>query len=67
MPDKVDFAKLPPVEKIQGLYFDGERALVQYLSSGTTYELAFPLTEVFQMDEWFIQLRRQIGSQFMRD
>jgi len=58
-----DFVKLAPVEKVRGLYFDGERALLQYESGGKTYEVAFPLTEILKSEEWFIKLRRRIGAQ----
>jgi len=63
MSDSTGFVKLAPAEKVQGLYFDGEGALLQYVSSGTIYEVAFPLDQILTSEEWFINLRRRVGAQ----
>ena len=50
--------ELPTVEHVNGLWFDGEAAELQFIAEGKLYKIRFPLEEILRSEDWFISLRR---------
>jgi hypothetical protein len=56
-----DPIELPHVERVTGLWFDGEAAELQFTSAEKVYKLRFPLEEILRSEDWFISLRRSLA------
>jgi hypothetical protein len=59
-----EFTRLPPVEAITGVAYQPTDSTVRifYVSGAKTYELTWPVDKAFELEEWFIKIRRQIGQ-----
>jgi hypothetical protein len=53
--------ELPAVDEVQGLWFNGEWADLQFLSGGVLYNLKLPLDQILKSEDWFISLRRSLA------
>jgi hypothetical protein len=60
--------RLPDVVTVSGIYYDpiSFMAHLQFQTEGGGRELRFPVDQILRAEDWFIQLRQQIGEAHFR-
>lgn len=56
--------RIPDVSEVTGAYFEPIHSMVSlyYKSGDRFHEIRFPLEQIMKSEDWFIQIRKQVGD-----
>lgn len=64
MKKESNFERLAAVDSVEGLSYtpDGDMVHLQFRTGDITYDLPIPVMEALKVEEYFIKVRRHLGS-----